>query len=90
MLGTEQLESSSAEKDLAVLVDTKLNMSHKCALAAKAANSILGCIRQSVASRWREVILPLYPALLSPHLECWVQLWAPQYERDMDILEKVQ
>lgn len=31
--------------------------------------------------------------LLSPgerHLECWVQLWAPQYERAMDTLEKVQ
>ncbi|KAK4830310.1 hypothetical protein QYF61_009815 [Mycteria americana] len=21
------------------------------------------------------------------HLECWVQCWAPQYKRDMDILE---
>ena len=31
--------------------------------------------------------------LLSPgetHLECWVQLWAPQYERDVDTVEKVQ
>ncbi|CAM5091350.1 unnamed protein product [Eretmochelys imbricata] len=88
-LGTEWLGSSSAEKDLGVTVDEKLDMSQQCALVAKKANGILGCISRSIASRSRNMIIPIYLTLVRPHMEYCVHFWAPHYKKDVEKLENV-
>jgi len=84
------IESNLAAKDLRVTVDKKLDMTCQCVLAAQKSSCILGCIKRSVDSRSREVILPLYSAMVKPHLETCVQLWSPQHSKEMGLLERVQ
>lgn len=88
-LGGNWLESSFTEKDWWVLVYSNLTMSQKCVLGAKKVNNLLGCIRQSIASRLKRVILALCSVLVSwpTTCECWVQLLAPTVQEKQENTE---
>lgn len=75
-LGAEWVENNPEEKHLGILVDENLDMSWQCAPSEQKANHI-----RPVSS---SVILPLYSTLGKPHLEYSIQLWDPQYLKDMN------
>ncbi|KAJ7424347.1 hypothetical protein BTVI_06885 [Pitangus sulphuratus] len=82
-MGGEQNKSSPAKKDLGM---PALSM---CACSPET-NHVLGCIKRGVASRVKEVILPLCLALVRLNLEYCVQFWGPKNRKDIDLLERVQ
>jgi len=89
-LECEVIERSPEEKDLAILMDGKLDTSWQCVVTALKASCILGCIKRSMTSKLSEVVLSLYSALVIPHLKSCVQLWRSQHRKDMELLERVQ
>ena len=67
-------------------IDERLNMSWQCAVAAQRANGILDSIRRRVASRVRDVVVPLYSAFMRPHLEYCLQVWGLQHRKDVELV----
>lgn len=58
---------------------------------ARKGSGTLGYIKKNVVRRSRVVILALYSAVVTLHLECCVQFcWAPNFQNNKGLLERVQ
>ena len=67
-----------------------MNVLEQWQIAASKGNQILGLIRRTITYKEKQVIVPLYKAIVRPHLEYCIQAWRPYHKNDIDKLETIQ
>ena len=89
-LGNHTLSEVQSERDLGVFVSSDLKSKKQCVETVRRANRVLGSIARNFDFKTKDIILPLYKALVRPQLEYCVQFWNPHQKGDIDALERVQ
>ena len=89
-MGDTVLGTTVKEKDLGVTISADMKVSEQCGIAASKGNKILGLIRRNITYKGKKLIIPLYKAIVRPHLEYCIQAWRPYRKKDIDTLERIQ
>ena len=89
-MGDIVLCTTVKEKDLGVTISADMKVSEQCGIAASKGNQILGLIRRNITYKGKKLIIPLYKAIVRPHLEYCIQAWRPYRKKDIDTLERIQ
>ena len=89
-MGGTILSKTVKEKDLGVTMNANMKVSEQCRIAASKGNQVLGMIRRSITYKEKSLIIPLYKAIVRPHLEYCIQAWNPHLRKDVYMLEKIQ
>ena len=77
-MGYTVLGTTVKEKDLGLTISADMKVSEQCGIATSKGNKILGLIRRNIIYRSRKkLIIPLYKAIVRPHLEYCIQAWRP-------------
>ena len=89
-MGDTVMGTTIKEKDLGVTISADMKVSEQCGIAASKGNQILGLIRRNITYKGKNLIIPLYKAIVRPHLEYCIQAWRPYRKKDIDTLERIQ
>ena len=89
-MGDAVLGRTTQEKDLGVTFSADIKVSEQCGIAASKGNKTLGLIRRTIMYKEKQLIVPLYKAIVRPHLEYCIQAWRPYHKKDIDKLERIQ
>ena len=82
-MGGTILSKTVEEKDLGVTMNANMKVSEQCRIVASKGNQILGMIRRNITHQEKSLIVPLYKAILRPHLEYCIQAWSPYLMKDI-------
>ena len=89
-VGNTILGNTVKEKDLVVTISADMKVSEQCGIAASKGNQISGLIRRNITYKKKKLIIPLYKAIVMPHLEYCMQAWRSYCKKDIDTLELIQ
>ena len=89
-MGGTVLSTTVKEKDLVVTISTDMKVWEQCGIAASKGNKFLGLVRRNITYKDKKLIIPLYKAIVRPHLEYCIQVWRPYRKKDIDTLERIQ
>ena len=86
-LGDSVLSTTVKEKDSGVTISVDMKFLEKCGIVGSKGNQSLGLIRRNITYKEKELIIPLYKAIVRPHIEYCIQAWRPYRKKDVDMLE---
>ena len=89
-MGGTILSKTVKEKDLGVTMNANMKVSEQFRIAASKGNQVLGMIRRNITYKEKSLIIPLYKAIVIPHLDYCIQAWNPHLKKDVDMLENIQ
>ena len=87
-MGGTILSKTVKEKDLGVTMNANMKVSEQCRIVASKGNQVRGMIRRNIIYKEKSLIIPLYKAIVRPHLEYCIQAWSPYLRKDIGMLEK--
>ena len=89
-MGGTILRKTVKETYLGVTMNANMKLSEQCRLATSKGNQVIGMIRRNITYKDKSLIIPLYKAIVRPHLEYCIQAWNSHIRKDVDMLEKRQ
>ena len=67
-----------------------MKVSEQRRIAASRCNQVLGMIRRNITYKENSLIMPLYKAIVRPHLEYCIHAWRPYLRKYIDMFDKIQ
>ena len=87
-MGGTILIKTGKEKDLGVTMNANMKVSEQCRIAASKGNQVLGMIRRNITYKEKSFIVPLYKAIVRPHLVYCIQACSPYLRKDIDKIQR--
>ena len=89
-MGGTILSKTVKEKYLGVSMNANMKVSEQCRISPSKGNQVLEMIRRNITYKEKSLIVPLYKAIVRPHLEYCIQAWSPYLRKDIYMLERIQ